>query len=166
MIETFLKNVEDKRLYYDYVKRKEDNKAWNINKKHKKATIGALVDIRSPEFVWCVGVVKKIIFRGEKQKRYLVITYKDLPAIYNEEIMESSNRLACEGFFTKRMDIPKLSFDEMGRKRITLLGKDLDFNFIEKLKKGNSKKKLVETDSSYVSESDEEEEEEAEEQQT
>ncbi len=147
--------MENKQLYQNYTKRKDDNRAWNNSKKQKRATIGAFVDIRSPEFVWCVGVVKKILFRGENQKRFLVITYKDLPAIYNEEIMESSNRLASAGFFTNRPDIPKLAFDHMGRKRITLLGKDLDFNFIEKFRKENEKKKLVETDSSYVSESEE-----------
>lgn len=113
------------------------------------------VDIRSPEYVWCVGIIKRILFRGENQKRLIVVTYENLPSIYNEEIIENSSRLVAFGFFTNRPDLPKLIFDDKGRKQVTLYGNELDFNFVDRFRLGDERKKLVETDSSYVSDSDE-----------
>ena len=65
------------------------------------------LDINSPEDVWCVGIIKRILFRGER-KKFVVVTYENLPVIYNEEIIVTSNRLSNFKFFTGREDIPKM----------------------------------------------------------
>lgn len=154
LIQAFLTSNENKAYIEGYNKRKEENRIWNENRKINEFYVGMKLDIRSPEYVWCVGIIKRILFRGENQKRLIVITYENLPSIYNEEIIENSGRLAAHGFFTSRPDVPKILFDDKGRKQITLYGNNLDFNFVDSFKLGDERKKLVETDSSYVSESD------------
>lgn len=131
----------------------DENRLWNENRKNDNFYIGMKLDISSPEYIWCVGIVKRIFFRGEKQK-YIAVTYDKFPNIYNEEIGENSNRLAKFGFFTERDDIPKLVYNDNGEKNILLFGKKLDFDFVGKFSQ-NICKKLVETDSSYVSDSEE-----------
>ena len=154
LIENMILLSEDENLLKCYKDRIEQNRIWNENRKIENFHIGMKLDISSPEYIWCVGIVKRIFFRGEKQK-YIAVSYDKFPNIYNEEIGENSNRLAKFGFFSKREDIPKLVYNENGEKNILLFDKKLDFDFVGKFSE-NTYKKLVETDSSYISESDEE----------
>lgn len=155
LIQVFLDSCDDRTFIESYTQRKEENRLWTERRKLQEFYVGKKIDIRSPEYVWCVGIIKRILFRGENQKRLIVVTYENLPSIYNEEIVENSSRLAAFGVFTSRSDLPKLIFDDNGRKQVILFGSEFNFNFVDKFRGGDELKKLVETDSSYVSESDE-----------
>ncbi len=78
--------------------------------------------------------------------------------MYDEEVSETSFRVASEGFYTNREDVPQVERDTYGNTRITLFGLPLKYNFSGCSKSNASEKKLVLTDSSYVSEEDEESE--------
>lgn len=79
-------------------------------------------------------------------------------SVYDEEISEASCRIAAEGFYTSREDIPQVERDSYGNQRITLFGLPLKYNFSGNSKSNTNEKKLVLTDSSYISENEEESE--------
>lgn len=114
----------------------------------REFVVGMDVDVRSPEMVWCEGVVRRILFRGEHGKRLIIVNYKGRPSTLNEEIPDGSERLATAGFYTKNPDLPRLQVSPTGQRSITLLGHPLAYAFVGG---GNpeSKKCLAESDSSY-----------------
>jgi len=94
------------------------------------------VDVRSPEYVWTTGIIRKIAWRIDNNTKIALVHYEGFPNIYDEEIWENSARLANYQFFTGREDLPKLRINSKGRKVIMFMGQKLDFNFLE-YEKGN-----------------------------
>jgi hypothetical protein len=45
----------------------------------KKAEVGDSIDVRDPNFVWCVGMIKRVIKKSENKQRSFIIHYK----VYN-----------------------------------------------------------------------------------
>lgn len=79
------------------------------NKTVTKLEVGDLVDIRTPEYVWCEGIVRRVVYKPESGIKVAFIHYMGLPNSFDEEICFSSSRLAKHGFLTSRNDIPKLT---------------------------------------------------------
>ncbi len=42
----------------------------------KKAEVGDLIDVRDPNFVWCVGIVKRLIKKSDNKQRSFIIHYE------------------------------------------------------------------------------------------
>lgn len=92
--------------------------------------MGDLVDVRTPEYVWTEGIVRKLSYKSESGNKLVFIHYTDLPNSFDEEICIQSLRLAKHGFFTSRKDIPKLSWTDKGVKSILYDGKELDYDIM------------------------------------
>ena len=97
--------------YSDYKRRIKDTKAWHTARKPLSLSVGMKVDIRSPEYIWACGIIKKIKYRTDINIKiylihyevfFVVLKYQGFPNIYDEEIWESSSRLANYGFFSSR----------------------------------------------------------------
>jgi hypothetical protein len=58
------------------------------------------MDVRDTEYIWCVG---RVLIAYDKS---LLIHYEGWHKQYDENIMRDSPRLACLGFYTKRLDVP------------------------------------------------------------
>ena len=58
------------------------------------------MDILDTEYIWCVGIIKKII--NLKDNTLLLVHYEGWHHNYDEFIKQSSNRLASLGFYTSR----------------------------------------------------------------
>lgn len=56
------------------------------------------------------------------------MTFKNLPKFFDEEIVETSNRIARLGFFTSRKDIPQLKVTGSSM-QIMLFDKPIDYDF-------------------------------------
>lgn len=82
------------------------------------------------------------------------MTYLDLPNCFDEEIWENSDRLATAGFYTDRNDIPKYELTKNGF-RVTLAGKEMDYDFYGYNMQMSKEKKMVKSDSSYIEEESE-----------
>ncbi len=67
IIEKIIKSSNDQELAKDYKERIEANKKWNINRKISVFEIGLKLDVSSPEYVWCVGIIKRILYRGDRK---------------------------------------------------------------------------------------------------
>lgn len=93
----------------DYVRRKKEYEDYLENKTVTKLEVGDLVDIRTPEYVWCEGIVRRVVYKPESGIKVAFIHYMGLPNSFDEEICFSSSRLAKHGFLTSRNDIPKLT---------------------------------------------------------
>ena len=78
--------------------------------------------------------------------------------MYDEEVEESTQRIARAGFFTNRNDIPKLQIDDCGNYTVMLRGQPLGYNFTGVSKSNSREKKLVLSDSSYMSDDEQMEE--------
>ena len=38
--------------------------------------VGKKIDVRSPDYVWCVGIIKKIIYKQDKNLKQIIIHYE------------------------------------------------------------------------------------------
>lgn len=75
--------------------------------------------------------------------------------MYDEEIINTSNRLASLGFFTGRPEFPKLKIDGLGAQRIFVDSFPIDFNFFKPVSNDTDYKRFARSDSSYCSDSEE-----------
>ena len=131
IIETFVKDLNDKNEEFnDYKYRVQMTKEWHKERKIEQLKVGMRVDVRSPEYVWTTGIIRKIAWRMDLNTKIALVHYEGFPNIYDEEIWESSARLAKHGFFTERTDIPKIQLNRNGMKVLLFKGKKLDFNFL------------------------------------
>ena len=112
-----------------------------------------LVDIRSLDYIWCVGRVRKIIIKSSNYQ-FLIISYLNLPRNFDEELLSSSNRIAKYGFFTQRNDIPKFLYCNKGNKNVCISGFKVNFPFCDYKKNPQDGKFLAQTDSSYCDSDD------------
>ena len=131
-----------------YKARLDEHKRYQELKTIKEFCVGMVLDVRSPEMVWCEGIVKKILYKRDTSKRMIIVKYKNIPTAFNEEISESSERLATHRFFTGNADFPKLTINKLGQRVISVLGRPLDFAFMDANQEDN-RKCLAESDSSY-----------------
>jgi hypothetical protein len=69
-------------------------KDWHQSRKVADFCVGIKVDIRSPEYVWCSGIIRKISWRMDTNSKIALVHYEGFPNIYDEEIWEGSARLA------------------------------------------------------------------------
>lgn len=116
----------------NFKKRKEEQVDRAKKKKLDKVRVGQKVDIRSKEYVWCVGIIRRIIFKHESKAKILFIHYEGFPNLLDEELSAKSSRLASHGFFTEREDIPKIKWTEEGKKMIVLRGRELGYDYLGK----------------------------------
>lgn len=131
IIETFVNELPDNNVEYnDYKHRVQMTKQWHKDRKIDQLKVGMKVDVRSPEYVWTTGIIRKIAWRMDLNTKIALVHYEGFPNIYDEEIWESSARLAKDKFFTERTDIPKIRLNKNGMKVILFKGKKLDFNFL------------------------------------
>lgn len=78
---------------------------------------GMYLDVRDTLYVWCVGVVKEIIFDKRDIPKVLLIHYRDWGALYDEYIPITSTRLAPYRTFTSRIDLPRYQRQPLERER-------------------------------------------------
>lgn len=103
IVEQFLtKNKEFEEDLKDYKERKESHRDWVEAKVIKDVEVGMKLDVRTPEHIWCKGIIKRIFHRYEAKTKTLIIHYKGFSNHYDEEIAETSPRLAPAGFFTDK----------------------------------------------------------------
>ena len=130
----------------DYVRRKKEYDDYIKDRVVNDLEVGDLVDVRTPEYVWCEGIVRRLIFKPETRLKVALIHYTGLPNCFDDEICLRSSRIARHKFFTDRQDIPKLSWTDRGVKQILYEGKELGYDLM-----GNVMDKyasLVDTDES------------------
>jgi ATP-dependent protease HslVU (ClpYQ) peptidase subunit len=75
MIDKILKQSEDQMLLETYRKRVEENKDWHRKRVIKDFKVGMTLDVQNKDYIWLVGVVKKIIIRA-KNYMFLIIGYR------------------------------------------------------------------------------------------
>ncbi len=82
-----------------------------ISRRVQNIEVGQLIDVRSPEYVWCTGIIKRIIYRQEIQCKIITVHYQvkvcnqGFPSEFDDHIAENSCRLARYRFFTCRKGI-------------------------------------------------------------
>lgn len=130
----------------DYVRRKKEYEDYLKKKVLEDVEVGDMVDIRTPEYVWTEGIVRRLVYKPESGVKVAFIHYMDLPNSFDEEICLKSSRLATHGFFTSREDIPKLSWTDRGTKIILYEGKKLSYDLMGRVMDKYSS--LVDTDES------------------
>ena len=86
----------------DYNQRKIDYSQWVENKKLGLVKIGDKIDVRTRDYVWAVGIVRRIIFKHENKSKYVIVHYEGFPNAFDEELSISSSRVAKFGFYTSR----------------------------------------------------------------
>ena len=59
----------------DYRERVERNKRWHRERMIKDVKVGMVLDVQNKEFIWLLGVVKKIVIRRRNLK-FLIIGYR------------------------------------------------------------------------------------------
>jgi hypothetical protein len=64
-----------------------------------------IIDARDTEYIWCKAEVMAVIESKDKDNSILV-HYKGWSRKYDEVLSLSSPRIAKEGFYTSREDIP------------------------------------------------------------
>lgn len=160
MIDKMLKESGDEELLTEYRERVQRNKSWNRQRMISEFRVGMSLDVQNKEYIWLVGVVKKMVIRA-KNFKFLIIGYrvgvhanqKGLSSVYDEEIICTSNRLAPRGFFTDRPGFPKVVTDALGAHRIKIGEHFVGYNFFKSAKSCNDYKQFTNSDSSYCSES-------------
>ena len=128
------------------MRRKKEYEDYLKNKALTDVEVGDMVDIRTPEYVWSEGIIRRIVYKPDSGIKVAFIHYMDLPNSFDEEIRLKSTRLAKHGFFTSRNDIPKLSWTDRGTKIILYEGKELDYDLMGRVLDKYSS--LVDTDES------------------
>ncbi|KAM3136151.1 hypothetical protein pb186bvf_011773 [Paramecium bursaria] len=72
--------------------------------------VGMKIDIRDPNNVWRVGIIKRQKFQKDNQRtKFVTVHYEGKSDKNDEELPDSSPRLAQFEFYTGRKDIPKYS---------------------------------------------------------
>jgi hypothetical protein len=66
--------------------------------------VGAVVDVRDTELIWCQADILDVYYRHEEVEAVLV-HYHHWHRTYDEVIYIPSSRIAPLGFFTKRQDV-------------------------------------------------------------
>lgn len=137
IIENVLSTMELEEELEDLRRRKINTLNWKMDKDVPFIEVGNRVDIRSPEFIWCVGVIRRIAIRADKRIRVALVHYEGFPNSFDEEIPENSPRLAKHRFFTGRegtlianLDIPKLIWTQKGTKMITMDGVEVGYDIL------------------------------------
>lgn len=69
------------------------------------------MDVRSLDYVWCVGTVKLIIEQVNREP-LLVVHKEGFSNEWDELLYRNSPRVAVAGAFTNRNDIPKYVFED------------------------------------------------------
>lgn len=64
----------------DLQARKREAKIYFAKKNLKTVEVGQKVDVRNPEYIWCVGIIKKISYRQENNCKILFIHYEVGPS--------------------------------------------------------------------------------------
>lgn len=67
---------------------------------------GMKVDVRDADYIWCKGRIYRTLNKYQDKKIKCMIVKYD-KSNKKEEFPENSQRIAPEGFFTQRDDIPK-----------------------------------------------------------
>lgn len=78
LVDKILRSQRDKELTTRYLSRVEENKIWNRRRQPTNLEVGASLDVQTKEYVWLVGVVKRIIIRSQNL-RFLLIGFRVRP---------------------------------------------------------------------------------------
>ena len=145
LIENMLNTMGDQDELNDYKKRKAETARWIRDKKVGALEVGKKIDIRSPEYIWCVGVIRRIVFKPDTGTKVIYVHYEGLPNAFDEELSEKSSRLAKYRFFTSRkgkfafplnlrflifLDIPSLEWSKEGKKVIKINKDELGYDLL------------------------------------
>jgi len=102
LIENMLVTLRLPEELEDLQKRRDKSNEFFTQKKVGILEVGTRVDIQSPEQIWCSGIVKRIFLKAEKKDRMVSIHFEGFPSNFDEELPESSGRLARHGFYSSR----------------------------------------------------------------
>lgn len=75
IVEQLVADSGDRSEQLDYASRKRQRKEYQENRRLATVETGKLLDVRSPEHVWCVGVIKKVYYRQDANAKGLLIHY-------------------------------------------------------------------------------------------
>ena len=146
IIESMLQTINDPEEMRDMLERKKELKKYVSDRKCQNLEVGQKIDVRSPEYVWCVGVIKRLIYKQETRSKSISIHYEGFPTEYNETVSEHSSRIARYRFYTGRRDIPTIKLNEQGEKVIMLRGKKIPYNFLSSSIPTDTANQLIDTD--------------------
>ncbi len=76
LVEKLLETLDNAEELEDFKLRKLEAKSYIIEKRPQNLEVGQKVDVRSFEYVWCVGVIKKILYKQETRSKVLSIHYE------------------------------------------------------------------------------------------
>lgn len=76
LVEKLLENLNNPEELEDFRVRKTEAKNFAIEKRPQNMEVGQKVDVRTFEYVWCVGVIKKILYKQETRSKVLSIHYE------------------------------------------------------------------------------------------
>ena len=76
--------------------------------------------MRDTEYIWCTGVIEKIVKTSSKKERncLLFVHYHGWSRVYDEYIWTNSDRIAPEGTYTARKDIPQYDDRNLNEERV------------------------------------------------
>lgn len=152
LVEKLLDTLDNAEELEDFKLRKAEAKSYILEKRPQNMEVGQKVDVRSFEYVWCVGVIKKILYKQETRSKVLSIHYEGFPTEFNESISENSSRLARYRFYTGRKgtprssDIPTLRWTDAGERLIMLRGRKIPYNFLGSSVPKDPANQLIDTD--------------------
>ena len=90
--------TEEQSIWRERVRRHE---GWTASRHLSKVEVGMELDVLDTEGVWCPGVVRLVIYSGERYP-LVKIHYLGWSTRFDEVIPANSARLGPKGFYTSR----------------------------------------------------------------
>ena len=106
IINQLVENCKNHAIKSDWLRRQADHAKSLKERQVDELEIDSRVDVRDANFVWCTGTVTLIIEQMEKETLY-AIHYDGRSTQDDEVIYKGSERLAKQGFFSSRAEIPR-----------------------------------------------------------
>jgi hypothetical protein len=108
VIDQAVGRIKDAALQQKWERQKQAHKEWAEGRRLEAVEVGAKVDLRDTEYIWCEGTVKIKIECPEREP-LLIVHYEGWNKFYDEIIKQNSHRVAPHGFYTSRKDLPRYS---------------------------------------------------------
>ena len=105
MIEQMMQTCNSPELRKKWSLQREALASWQKGKTLGKLQVGTKVDIRDKNYIWCLGTVNLIVESAQREP-LLVVRFENASKPFEEVLQRNSPRLALEGTYTGRDDLP------------------------------------------------------------
>jgi hypothetical protein len=84
-----------------WINRVNEHESWTVKRRLSKVEVGMEIDVLDTEGVWCMGVIRLIVYSTDRFPK-LKVHYVGWSTRFDEFIPANSNRLGPKGFYTAR----------------------------------------------------------------